>query len=120
MPVTVLLADDSGPVRDAIKQLLRSEPQIQLLGETDSFGETLLQIANLKPDVVVMDLCMPDSSSFAPAFVNSILSDHPHRRVAMSFAFDEESKAVARTYGCERVLDKTKLADELIPAILAR
>lgn len=120
MPVTVLLADDSGPVRDAIKQLLNSEPQIQLLGEAGNFADVFRQLGALKPDVVLLDLRMPDRSSFSPEVVSCFLSDHPHRRLCMSFAVDEESKALARMYGCDSLLDKTRLADELIPAILAR
>jgi hypothetical protein len=70
--------------------------------------------------VVLLDLHMPDDHSFNPEFVKTNLSGA--RVLAMSlagdYASDEDIKLLTENFGAVRTLDKAKLCDELIPAIL--
>jgi chemotaxis response regulator CheB len=90
------------------------------LGEASNFAEAISMTAALKPDVVLLDLHMPDDRSFNPTFVKANLSGA--RVLAMSLLNDHESeediRLLAENLGAVRTLDKTKLFDELIPAIL--
>ena len=61
--ITVLLADDSFVVRKAIRRLLDSECEIEIIGESADFAQTIELTTHLKPQVVLMDLHMPDASS---------------------------------------------------------
>lgn len=118
MPVKVLLADDAQVTRRAIRQLLDGEPQIQIVGEATDF-EGVIQLADqLKPDVVVMDLRMPNGTQFNPATVRAHLASPGTRLLAISFAIDHASKAAAEDFGAETLLDKVCLGEMLIPAIL--
>ena len=59
-PIRVLLVDDHAVVREGLRAFLELQPDIVVVGEADG-GETALAVAaKLKPDVVLMDLVMPD------------------------------------------------------------
>jgi chemotaxis response regulator CheB len=118
--VSVLVVDDADVIRKALRGFLKEEPAIKLLGEASNFAEAISMTAALKPDVVLLDLHMPDDRSFHPEFVKANLSGA--RVLAMSLASDyaseEDIKLLAENFGAIRTLDKAKLCDELIPAIL--
>ncbi len=60
MPIRVLLADDHAVVRAGIKALLERESAIEVVGEASTGREALELARQLQPDVVVMDISMPD------------------------------------------------------------
>jgi DNA-binding NarL/FixJ family response regulator len=61
MPIRVLIADDTELMRLAIATLLEREPRIEVVGEAANFAETLkLTTTALEPDVLLLDLQMPD------------------------------------------------------------
>jgi chemotaxis response regulator CheB len=118
--VALLIADDADVIRKTLRNFLKGEPAIKLLGEARSFAEVISMTVALKPDVILLDLHMPDDRSFSPEFVKANLSGA--RVVAMSllsdFENEEEARLLAENYGAVRVLDKAELCDELVPAIL--
>jgi two-component system response regulator DevR len=117
MPVRVLIADDAEVIRKAIRDLLASEPTIEVCGEAITFSQTLDSAASLKPDVILLDLHMPDSERPESAFVKLKLLSTSSRILAISLWQDEETKIIAQGYGAVELLDKGKLFNELIPAI---
>lgn len=117
MPIKVLIADDSDLMRTAIRRTLNEEPRIKVLGEASSFASTMQMIADLKPDVLVLDLHLPEKRNFSPDFVKSQLIS-VHRTVAISFSNDSDAQALARGYGAVTLLDKMHLYGDMIPAIL--
>jgi DNA-binding NarL/FixJ family response regulator len=56
MPIKVLLADDSNMMRDAMRRILESERQIEVVGEAGSFGPAMQMIADFKPEVLLLDI----------------------------------------------------------------
>ena len=116
MSITVLLADDSSIMREAIKRLLEDDPGIQVVGESASFGEATEMIAALKPRVLLLDLHMPQKQEFPAPLVRSQLSSVKHT-VAISFANDDEARSLAESYGAAILLDKMSLYSTLVPAI---
>lgn len=61
-PIRVLVADDHMIVRTGIRHVLESEPGFEVVGEAASGTEALSLAAQLRPDVVVLDISMPDMS----------------------------------------------------------
>lgn len=59
-PITVLIVDDHAVVRHGIRALLEAEGDFTVVGEVASGGEAVLLAADLAPDVVLMDLLMPE------------------------------------------------------------
>lgn len=60
--IKVLLVDDHAMFRAGIRALLESEGRVEVVGEASSGDEGVDRVRELKPDVVVMDLSMPDSN----------------------------------------------------------
>jgi len=58
--IRVLLADDHAVVRDGLRYLLDAQPDIQVVGDAENGREAVSQAEDLCPDVVVMDIGMPD------------------------------------------------------------
>jgi chemotaxis response regulator CheB len=116
-----LVVDDADVIRKTLRNFLREEPAIKLLGEASNFSEAISMTAALKPDVILSDLHMPDDRSFNPEFVKADLSGA--RVLAMSLSSDYESEdetgLLAESFGAVTMLDKAKLCDELIPGDFA-
>ena len=115
---SVLLADDSDLMLRMIGRLLEEEAGIELLGQAKSFAQTLQMTAELKPQVVVMDLHMPDETKFEPDFIRSQLLCSAKHIVIISVWNDEKSQALGNSYGAASYLDKNTLFSTLIPTIL--
>jgi DNA-binding NarL/FixJ family response regulator len=115
--IGVLLADDAEIIRNVLTRMLGTQPEIRILGEAKTFAETLKMTATLKPDVVVMDVHMPGERDFNANFIKVELLSSAKYVLAMSLWNDDESKAVAQSYGASTLLDKSTLTSTLIPAI---
>jgi len=117
LPIKVLLADDSEIMREAIKKLLADESRIRIVGEASSFGAAMQLIADMKPDILLLDLHLPQKRELPAPLVKSQLSCIEYT-LAISFANDEEARSLAASYGAASLLDKMTLYTELLPAIL--
>jgi two-component system nitrate/nitrite response regulator NarL len=115
MPVKVLLADDSDVMRSAIRRALQEEPRIEVVGEASCFANTMQMIAACKPDVLLLDLHLPEKA-LPPESVKAQLRSVC--TLAVSLANDEEAKALAESYGALALLDKMSLYQQLVPAIM--
>ena len=116
MPIKVLLADDSDVMRSAIRKTLTEEPRIQLVGEAASFARAIQLILDCKPDVLLLDLNLPEKRSFTPELVKAQL--RCVCTLAVSLSNDAEAKELAESYGAVSLLDKMSLYNEMIPAIM--
>ncbi len=116
MPIKVLLADDSAVIRNAIRTFLEETSDIELVGEARDYFQTVELVDAFKPDIVLMDLHMKDRDATLWD-VKPYLNGCNAKVVAMSFANDEYAKALAYEFGAAVLLDKTTLADDLIPAL---
>jgi chemotaxis response regulator CheB len=119
--VRVLLADDAAVIRNAVSRLLEAEPTIKLVGVAENFSQTIQMATSLRPDVVLLDLHMPDNHAFEPALVKSELELSGARVLGMSLLSpedDEVTRLLAESFGVVRLLDKAEFGQVLIPAIL--
>jgi DNA-binding NarL/FixJ family response regulator len=114
MAVKVLLADDSQVIRQAIKNLFEYHPGITLVDAVETLDEAVTKVAELEPDVVVLDLHLLERrlTSIQRALVSRM------KIVAITFGADASSKSQAQRIGAQALLDKSDLCTELVPAIL--
>jgi DNA-binding NarL/FixJ family response regulator len=119
--VSVLLADDAAIVRNAVALLLKAEPAITILGEAANFRQAISMAMALKPDIILLDLHMPDAHAFEPAFIKTQLLLSGAQVLGMSLSSGEDD-AVARnradSLGAVLLLDKAEFGRQLIPAIM--
>ena len=60
MPIRILIADDHGVIRAGLRALLEDFPDITVVGEASDGGEAIAKAVELKPDILLMDLSMPN------------------------------------------------------------
>ena len=92
-PVRVLLVDDHEIVLAGLSLFLRRAPGIQVIGEARSMTAAIEAAAELLPDVVLMDLRLPDGSGIEAC--REILSDHPGIRVLFLSSYPDEDAVLA-------------------------
>ena len=115
LPIRVLLADDSEIVRDTIRSRLGCESGVAIVGEVASYRELVRVLSQCAPQVVLLDMHMPDEGKYAPEFIKALLS---HFCVlAMSAWDDAGTKAIAKRYGALKLLEKSELGKCLTAAI---
>ena len=89
-PIRVLIADDHVVVRKGIRALLATEPGIDVVGEATDGAEAVRAAAELRPDVILMDLVMPTMDGIEA--VRRIMAAQPGSRILVltSFATDDQ------------------------------
>jgi two-component system, NarL family, response regulator NreC len=90
--IKVLLADDHTLFRQGIKNLLASEPDVEIVAEVSNAGDAMEKTAELRPDVVLMDIGMPGFSSFEAT--RQIKKDRPETKVLFLTMYDDEDYLV--------------------------
>ena len=68
-----VVADDSDVMRLAMRKTLKEEPRIEIVGEAATFAATMQMISDFKPEVLLLDLHMPQKRDYTPDFVKSQL-----------------------------------------------
>ena len=89
-PITVLIVDDHAVVRHGIRTLLDALGDILVVGDVGSGGEAVLLAADLAPDVVLMDLVMPEMDGVEATRLLKQQSPRSHVIVLTSYHDDEQ------------------------------
>lgn len=116
MAIRILIADDHGVVREGLGVLLDAEPGVDVVGIVPSAEEALRQAVALQPDLVFMDISLPEMGGIEAT--RRIRAEAPDVRVLVLTV--HEDKAVLREavrVGAAGYLLKQAIKDELIHAI---
>jgi len=116
--IRVLVADDHAIVREGICALLKAQPDITVIGEAPDGYEALAKVQELHPDIVLMDLAMPNMSGLVAT--QRIKEESPQTQVlALTVHEDEEYFYGALAAGASGYLLKGVISSELVAAIRA-
>ncbi|MBW8701965.1 Transcriptional regulatory protein DegU [Streptomyces sp. MBT84] len=114
--VRVLIADDQMMVRQGFTVLLNARPGIEVVGQAVDGEEAVAKVAELAPDVVLMDIRMPGLGGIEAT--RRITADAPHPRVLVLTTFDlDEYVYDALRAGASGFLLKDASADQLAEAV---
>jgi DNA-binding NarL/FixJ family response regulator len=114
--IRVLLADDHALVRQGFRRILEDEPDIAVVGEADGGAQAIELDRALEPDVVVLDLGMPEINGLHAAI--EILRRAPGRRILMlSMHADPQYVRNAFDAGVKGYILKNVLETDLIGAV---
>ncbi len=115
-PIRILLADDHPVVRDGLALMLQTQPDFQVVGAADNGLAVLQQCAAHQPDVLLLDLEMPQLDGLAT--LEQLRATCPDVRVIVFTAFDTDDRIVAAIQaGAKGYLLKGAPRQELFNAI---
>lgn len=89
-PIRVLIVDDHLVVRTGIRALLVTEPHIDVVGEASDGAQAIAEAARLRPDVILMDLVMPQLDGITA--IEQILRSQPDARILVLTSFEADDK----------------------------
>jgi NarL family two-component system response regulator LiaR len=114
--IKVLVVDDHVIVRKGIRALLATEPNIEVIGEAKNGQEAIAESERLQPDVILMDLVMPEMDGIEA--IRYITDHQPGARILVltSFATDEKVFPAIKS-GALGYLLKDSNPEELVQAI---
>ena len=116
MPIRVLLADDNALFREGLASLLAQCADIAVVGQAHDARDVVRKAAVLRPDVVLMDLAMPEGGGVAAT--RGVLRERPEVVVCMlTISEQDEDLFAAVRAGARGYLAKTIAHDELCAAL---
>jgi len=115
-PIRILVADDHPVVRDGLVAMLGTQPDFSVVGEASTGSEVVQKAALLLPDVVLLDLEMPDMNGVEA--LQQMRAERPDVRVLVFTAFDTDELIVkAVQAGAQGYLLKGTPRSEIFQAV---
>lgn len=114
--ITVMVVDDHAIVRAGLAQVLGTTPDLRIVGEAADGAHALRLLADITPDVILMDMSMPQLDGLAATA--RILEEHPGACVIALTSFGDQTRVLGMLdAGARGYLVKDGDPDELIRAI---
>ncbi len=118
MPIRILIADDHAVVRSGLRELLRADPELELVGEAGDGAEALRLAGTLHPDLVLLDITMPPDNGIETA--KRLKGEHPELLVLfLTMHEDEGLLHEALSAGASGYVIKRAEEPEILQAIHA-
>jgi DNA-binding NarL/FixJ family response regulator len=117
-PIRVLIVDDHPILREGVAAIIALQTDMAIAGEATGGREAIAQFGTLRPDVVLMDLQMPDMGGVEAT--EAIRAEYPDARILVLTTYSGDAKALAALRaGAAGFLLKSSLRRELLGAIRA-
>ena len=118
MNISVVIADDHAIVRDGLKLLLESQPDIVVTGEASNGRDAIMQAKKLRPHIIIMDIAMPELNGIEAA--GRIMLECPSTRVIV-LSMHSTTEHIYRSLkaGARGYLLKESAGAEVVAAVRA-
>src|SRR6202162_2055883 len=114
--IKILIADDHAIFRDALRKLLGADDEITIVGEAHNGAECVKKLGELKPDILLLDLRMPDKNGLG--VLEEVNFDTlPTRVIVLTAAEDDRDVVRAMRLGARGVVLKQSASDLLVKSI---
>src|SRR5574337_853699 len=115
-PIRILVADDHAIFRDGLRKLLDADEDLAIVGEAANGNECIRLLGKLKPDILLLDLRMPDKDGLA--VLEEVNFDSLPTRVIVLTATEDDREVVrAVRMGARGIVLKDSATDLLIKSI---
>ena len=116
MALTILIVDDNAQLRTLMREIVAEEPDLYVMGEAADGAEAMRLVQELRPDIVLLDLVMPQVSGLE--VLQWIKTEHPKIKVIIVTVHDEDAyRQAAEASGADAFLLKKTLGTVLLPTI---
>jgi DNA-binding NarL/FixJ family response regulator len=116
--IALVIAEDSTPFRSGLRALLKTAPDMKVVGEAVDGAQAVALALDLQPDVILMDLQMPTLNGIEAT--RQVMQSCPHIAILMLTMFeDDESVFAAMRAGARGYLLKGALRNEILAAVRA-
>ena len=117
-PIRLVIVDDQTLFRVGLARLLESDPRIEIVGEGADGAEAVSLAGSLKPDVVLMDMKMPNLDGAAAT--REIVSKYPEVKVLILTTFDADNHVIqALKAGASGYILKNSKVEYIVTSLLA-
>jgi DNA-binding NarL/FixJ family response regulator len=115
-PISILVVDDHPMLREGVAAVLQLREDMQLVGEAENGAEAVARFRELRPDIVLMDLQMPEMNGLQA--IEAIRREAPHAKIVVLTTYGGDVQALrAMKAGAAGYLLKSSLRKELIETI---
>jgi DNA-binding NarL/FixJ family response regulator len=116
--LSILIADDHPVVRDGLRGMLETQADFEVVGEAADGDQAIKEVAELKPDIVLMDLRMPEVDGVTA--IREIKGSQPETQILVLTTYDSDADILpAIEAGANGYLLKDSSREELYGAIRA-
>jgi DNA-binding NarL/FixJ family response regulator len=113
--IKLLIADDHAILRHGLRRILEAEPDMAVIGEAATGIDAVKRAKQLKPDVVIMDISMPDMDGIES--MRQIVKALPSRVLILTVHLEHQVIHEAVSAGASGYLAKDSLDQELVSAV---
>ena len=115
-PVRILIADDHAIFRDGLRKLFEDTDEVTIVGEASNGNECIRMLGKLKPDILLLDLRMPEKDGLA-VLEETNFDSIPTRVIVLTAAEDDRDVVRAMRLGARGVVLKQSASDLLLKSI---
>jgi two-component system, NarL family, nitrate/nitrite response regulator NarL len=115
-PIRILIADDHAIFRDGLRKLLDATDEVEIVGEAANGNECVRMLQKLKPDILLLDLRMPEKDGLA-VLEEVNFDSNPTRVIILTAAEDDRDVVRAMRLGARGIVLKQSASDLLLKSI---
>lgn len=109
----LLIVDDAPFIREIVKHIVAKDETIETIGEAENGVDAIAKASDLKPDIILMDIVMPQKSGIQAT--QEILAENPNIKIISCSTLDKDLLAdKAKNAGCVDHVQKPFKSEELI------
>jgi DNA-binding NarL/FixJ family response regulator len=116
LPLRILLVDDSVQFLDVVARTLATVPAVEIVGRALSGRDAVEQVTQLQPDLVLMDVAMPNMNGLEATRHIKAQADAPHI-VILTLHDTPEYRAAAEAVGADNFVSKAEFNAQMLPLI---